>query len=166
MPLRDRHPVTRFGDLPAFERDHLSHCGPSRSTWALSRRRSPDFTAAAACSAAASPPAAATARPATTTPSQASTPDSAAIPGAARRPGQGARQQVGLEQDQHDARQAERDRDRQVSACRSGLTQQARINRPHGQLEIVGKLGKFGKSSTRMASMLAADLIWPIVRYG
>ena len=128
MPLRDRHPVTRFGDLP-----YLSHCGPSRRTWALSRRRSPDFTAAAARSAAASPPAAAVARPATTTPSQASTPDSAAIPGAARRP---------------------------------GLTQQARINCPHGQLEIVGKLGKFGKSSTRMASMLAADLIWPIVRYG
>jgi hypothetical protein len=64
------------------------------------------------------------ARPAT--PSQASTPDSG-YPGAARRPRQGARQQVGLEQDQHRARQAERDRDRQVPACRSGLPQQTRV---------------------------------------
>ena len=46
--------------------------GPSRRAWALSRRRSPDFTTAAARSAAASPPAAAAARPASTTPSQAS----------------------------------------------------------------------------------------------
>lgn len=49
---------------------------------------------------------------------------------------------------------------------RPGLPQQARVNRPHGRLEVVGTFGTFGKSSTRMVFMLAADLIRPIVRYG